>query len=144
MIKPLNKVHISWEEFENAIRDVYIEPNKYNGIIAVLRGGFYIADAICRKYNLPLYYFNCKSYKGQTQSSIEVVDWDEIASGHYLIVDDIYATGKTVECVKEYYDHCTFDVYCLVSNQVIDDIQYRYFIRPNNWVVFPWEKFDKE
>lgn len=144
MSKELKKIYLSWEEFETTIKNYNLDTSKYDGIIAVMRGGFYIADALSRKHNVPIYYFFCHSYEGTEQKELEITNWDDIENGHYLIVDDIYATGRTVNTIKNFYTHCTFDVYCLFSNQAVHDIEYTYYASSANWIVFPWENFEEE
>lgn len=139
-----NNLYIDFKSYVEAISSLQLNPDKYEGIIAVLRGGFYVADPISRKFNIPIHYFSCYSYNdNKEQGEIKLIDFADIEGGHYLIVDDIYDTGKTVEYIQKFYTHCTFDVYCLVSKQERVDIDYSFTAEKDTWVEFWWETLVK-
>ena len=136
----MNKYSFTYTDHLVALANINIDETLYKGILCPLRGGFYISDFVSRKYNLPIYYMDIKSYKDDLRGATQIIKADSLYEGNYLICDDIYDTGKTVEAIKQYYYNCTFDVYCLVSKQGTKDIKYDIKVPEDEWVEFWWEK----
>jgi hypoxanthine phosphoribosyltransferase len=59
----------------------------------------------------------------------------------YLLVDEIYDTGKTFLAIKERLKNIEYDFSCLISRYNIHDngIIIGRVLNNTNWIVFPWE-----
>lgn len=130
---------ITQAEVNSLLNSFEIDSTKYKGILCPLRGGMYVADPLSRKHNIPLYYVKVSSYEGKKQKEIKVNFYEQLETGHYLIADDIYDTGNTIKYLKSFYSHCTFDVFCLISKQDTNEIQYGKLVDSDEWVDFYWE-----
>ncbi len=98
----------SWEEYWdycNIVANSIIEDGKsYSQIIGILRGGFYLADYLSRKLNLPLSAIVAKSYSATNQQeSLSVGDLSYLIkpAGKILLVDDLVDTGVTLRVIKQ-------------------------------------------
>ena len=137
---------IDVDKFKEYSYNVYeqIKNNQYDGIIAILNGGFYLADFLSKKMNLQLYTINVKSYEGDIQKDIKLLSWNVLDSfnGKYLIVDDIYDTGNTIDFVKKFYSHnckVILDEAVLVSKN--ESIKHGFFHKEDDWIYFYWETY---
>lgn len=116
-----------------------VRAKKYDGVIIPLRGGFYLGDYISRKLDLPCYYIKVNSYNNRKQGNVTFDYTPIIEKGKYLICDDIYDTGKTIEAIKTFYSDSEFDVAVLVSKQDKSEIIVPYYVSQDTWVEFFWE-----
>ena len=115
----------------------------YSGILCPLKGGFPLAYFFNRKLNLPISYIEISSYEGKEQKQIKVGPTysNMNLKGHYLVCDDIYDTGRTIEFLKKFYSKCSFDIAVLISKQKLDNIHYGELVNSDIWVEFWWENF---
>jgi len=139
---------ISFKKFnklaEKIYRDIMDSNLQLDGIICILNGGFNLAYYLHRKLDLPIYFIKIKSYtKSNEQKALELNLWQEVKPGHYLIVDDIYDTGKTIDFTELWYNKCTFKYAVLVSKKLVSLNYLDYFVGEFNfkqeWVDFWWE-----
>jgi hypoxanthine phosphoribosyltransferase len=115
--------------------------SQYKGIICPLYGGMYLADYIRRQTKLPVYFLRLESYNEREQKEIKVHSIPYLEEGKYLIVDDIYDTGKTIEWIKNNYHECEFDSMVLITKQNIDNLIFGKRVSQDKWVTFFWEIF---
>ena len=136
----MSNIDIDLEKFQQLAYSCYVQvkDNKYDGILCILNGGLYLADFLSKKMNLPIATINFKSYEEEKQKELKLLSYSIFIKGYYLIVDDIYDTGKTIERVKEFYGN-NFDEIVLVSKN--KKIKHGYYHSTNEWVDFFWEKF---
>ena len=60
----------------------------------------------------------------------------------FVLIDEIYDTGKTFFIVNEYFKGFEYDYACLVSRYRIPDnnkIVTGKVLNHKKWIVFPWE-----
>lgn len=120
-----------------------VKDNYYDGIIAVLNGGVYLADFLSKKMNLPIFTIDIKSYNGQQKGEIQLVSYTPLKSKNdkFLIVDDIYDSGETLKKIKEFYNFYeinNLDEIVLVSKN--KKIKHGLYLDTNEWIDFFWEK----
>ena len=116
----------SWEEFDQSV-EIIIEKSKnwnLSGVYGIPRGGLCLAVAISHKLNLQLY---------------------DQPGENILIVDDIYDSGKTLECYKDYIGAKYFVIFSKLKPTWWNSVR---ILTRDEWVVFPWEdkdnyKYDK-
>lgn len=137
----MKKENINFTQFNNLSNKLYnlLEDNKYKGIVCPLYGGIYIGDFLRRKFNIPIHFLRIESYTHYTQDYIKVHSIPFLESGHYLFVDDIYDTGKTVNWVVKNYPQCTFDTAFLVSKIPHQSINCFKYVKADVWISFWWE-----
>jgi len=112
---------------------------QYRGILCPLRGGFYLSNFMSRRLGLPLYYIQISSRNGRDQGDFTVGLQHELDEGRFLLCDDIFDSGKTVETIHRLYPHAHFDTACLLSRVKDADIIYGKFVDNITWVDFFWE-----
>ena len=141
-------MQISYENFLTLAEKVYLQIDKsieYKGIVCPFNGGLYLSDYLSRRLDLPIFCISIKSYDNKIQGDIKIKNFMPIIEpGEYLIADDIYDTGKTVEEIIKFYsfqNKFNFDVCVLITNKVIDRVNvYGMFNITKEWVTFFWEK----
>ncbi len=96
-----------WYEFRDCcavVADSIIAKNQsYSQIIAIVRGGFYLADYLSRKLDLPLSAIVAKSYFNNQRKPLSVGNLSYIIkpTGKILLVDDLVDTGTTLMMIKQ-------------------------------------------
>jgi hypoxanthine phosphoribosyltransferase len=124
------KVFIDWSTIEFLVDQLTTQIRKsgkqYDAVVGVLRGGLVPAVMLSHRLDLPLYVV-------RPDSDL----WDE--DNHYLIVDEIYDTGKTIDQLKTKHPNADFAV--LYHNSNLPPLDF-YATKQllNKWLVFPWEK----
>jgi len=146
----LEKYKIDYKTFKTMSLDLCkvllpaIDYDRYSGVIAVLRGGMYLADYVSRKFNLPLFYYEVSSYtfenkQGELISGIS----SELPPSNYILCDDIYDTGKTIDHIIKRFPDSLFCPVTLVSKQKNIPALYHTLIEDDYvWVEFPWEEVE--
>lgn len=151
MIDCLNKVstdqnlkqdYLDWDDIENLVKKTALKikknNKKYDLIIGIKYGGIIPALLISRELDIndiefisinrnKIFKFN-KFHKNKK----------------YLLIDEIYDTGKTFFIVNEYFKRFEYDYACLVSRYRIPDnnnnkIVSGKILNHKKWIVFPWE-----
>ena len=132
----IDKLYLTWEDFEKYANRCYqqIKDLKIEQIITPMYGGFYLADYLKRKLNVPLI---CVF---KEMNVLQKLDYKT-----NLIVDDIYDTGKTIKDFNDYLTHFnkehTFYNCCLIERLSASLNTIHGFLEPSNkYIVFPWEE----
>lgn len=138
-----------WYEFREScavVADTIITKNQsYSQIIAIVRGGFYLADYLSRKLNLPLSVIVAKSYFNNQQNPLSVGNLSYIIkpTGKILLVDDLVDTGTTIMAIKHQLiddfgvEIDTAVVWYKSASQFIPD--YYFSQTPNDvWIIQPF------
>ena len=139
----MKKIVIDFEEFNALCREILEEVSRggrtYRSVLCPLKGGFYLSHFMSRRLGIPMEYIVISSYVRMDQKEFSVHDVPELSGGRYLLCDDVYDSGRTVEKIRSLYPHVTFDVACLLAKS---DGAAGYFGRriPSDvWVEFFWE-----
>ena len=134
---------ITPERFETlaykSLEGVKDAKNEYMGILCPLRGGFFLSYFMSRHLKLPIFYLEISSYIGKEQREFQIGLKPDLKAGPFLLCDDIYDSGKTIEKIHEMYPHVEFDTVCLVSKIEDADIIYGELVEKDRWVDFYWE-----
>ncbi|MCP4134040.1 MAG: hypothetical protein GY754_23920 [bacterium] len=121
------------------LKDIQKREKKYNGVLCPLRGGFLLSYFMSKHLDIPMFYMEISSYKGRVQSEFLVKLKPELDKGDFLLCDDIYDSGNTVNKIHSLYPHVHFDTVCLVSKIKDADIFYARLVDKEQWVDFFWE-----
>lgn len=140
-----SKMYYNWNWFTNAIQHIANELRDYGPqfIIGISRGGLVPTVALSHELKIPIGTISASSYYDSTTSK-EVKVWGLILPlgvninlawrMKFVIVDDIYDSGKTQEAVKEYLLGLGFSSqnlkFVTMLQKEKDD---------KRWIVFPWE-----
>ncbi len=111
----------------------------YNGILCPLKGGFYLSNFMSRHLSLPIEYVVISSYRGKEQHGFSIPYRAEITSGRYLLCDDVYDSGRTIEKIYDLYPHLEFETVCVASKVEREDILYGCLVDKDRWIDFFWE-----
>lgn len=141
-------MHLSWTEVEEMVKELAKQINaaepldKYRGIIAVSRGGLVPAGLLSYALNINrIRVAGVESYQQKEQNHLKIINIPKIekGSGHYLLIDDLVDTGKTVRELRKLLPKLT--VVTLISKpkgREEADIYARECAQ-DTWVHFPWE-----
>lgn len=140
------EIIFSWEDIDNLIVKISKELKKrllassvqnYE-IIAIAKGGIIPATLI--SYQLRIKSINIFPIidKKVIPDKIPILD----STKRYLLVDEIYDTGKTVDLVEKYLTNIHYLKIFLLrrySTDLARDHIYGKILNDPRWVVFPWE-----
>ena len=134
--------YLDWNNIENLVKKTALkikENNmKYDLIIGIKNGGIIPAKLISRELNIKnIDFISVKMNQIFTSSNFP-------RNKKYLLIDDIYDTGKTFFTVNKFFNSFDYDYACLVSRYRITDNNSKIIIigeilNHNKWIVFPWE-----
>ncbi len=134
--------YLDWNNIENLVKKTALKikenNKKYDLIIGVKNGGIIPAKLISRELNIKnIDFISVKMNQIFTSSNFP-------RNKKYLLIDDIYDTGKTFFTVNKFFNSFDFDYACLVSRYRITDNNSKIIIigeilNHNKWIVFPWE-----
>jgi hypoxanthine phosphoribosyltransferase len=134
--------YLDWNNIENLVKKTALKikenNKKYDLIIGIKNGGIIPAKLISRELNINnIDFISVKMNQIFTSSNFP-------RNKKYLLIDDIYDTGKTFFTVDKFFNSFDFDYACLVSRYRITDNNSKIIIigeilNHNKWIVFPWE-----
>ena len=136
----LKKDYLDWNDIENLVKktSLKIKENnkKYDIIIGIKNGGIIPAKLISRE--LDIYDIDFISIKKNQM----FIYCNFPRNKKYLVIDEIYDTGKTFLAVNKFFNSFEYDFACLISRyRIIDNskIITGEILNHNKWIVFPWE-----
>jgi len=151
----MDKHYLTWKDFDNLctslhhdIRQYEREQNiKFDGIVALLRGGAIPGIWLSHNMNLPMRAIGLKSYEDTQQTDgIELYNnignelKDFIENKAIIFVDDICDSGRTYSCIKDLcgldYKNIFVTLHCAKDAYYTPDI---FAAKSNRWIVYPWE-----
>lgn len=132
--------YLSWIDIENLIdiisNKIRKGNKKYDTVIGIKNGGIVPARLISRELEI-------KEIEFISTKSVQTDEfYDRIKNNKkYLLVDEIYDTGKTFLAIKERLKNIEYDFSCLISRYNLQDdgIIIGRVLNNTNWIVFPWE-----
>ena len=136
------KDYLNWNDIENLVKKTSLKIKEYSKeydlIIGIKNGGIIPAKLISRELNInDIDFISVKRNQIFTSSNFP-------RNKKYLMIDDIYDTGKTFLTVNKFFNSFEYDYACLVSRYRITDNNSKIIIigeilNHNKWIVFPWE-----
>ena len=103
------------------VKDAWGSHTDYLDILIILKGGFMIGYDVIKElkdaFKLSINFLTASSYNYATKPEGEVVFggcFPVLASPFLVVVDDICATGNTLQAVRAHYEAFDYDVKCLV------------------------------
>jgi len=137
----MERYTLTYDDFKNICYDLYVLVcnNKYDGILCILRGGFFLSYFMSEHTGLPIKYIEVFSYDNELQVNPSIGIKSELEQGNYLLCDDIYDTGSTIKLIKKEYPNINFDIMTLLTKKRIKNLIYSKFIKKDVWVDFFWE-----
>lgn len=142
-------INLSWTQIENdahALADKLLQSQlKWDGIIAIARGGLVPATILSHRLNIHWLDTLClSSYNDVTkkQGALRILKEFKSDSDKLLVVDDLVDTGETFLKVREMLPKAHFS--CLYAKKpgisTVDT--YTLKVPSDSWLVFPWEESD--
>lgn len=141
------EIILSWEDVDNLIARVSnkLQERLLVGssaqdyeIIAIANGGIIPATLLSYKLEIkPINIFPIIDKKAISHK-IPILD----STKKYLLVDEIYDTGKTIDLVEQYMTRVNYVKIFLLQRYNTDsasDHLYGKILNDSRWVVFPWE-----
>ena len=136
----LKKDYLDWNDIENLVKKTALKikenNKKYDLIIGIKNGGIIPAKLISRELDInDIDFISVKIHQMFTSSNFP-------RNKKYLLIDDIYDTGKTFFTVNKFFNSFEYDYACLISRyRIIDNskIITGEILNHNKWIVFPWE-----
>ncbi|MGZ8889966.1 MAG: hypothetical protein ACXW0J_01025 [Nitrososphaeraceae archaeon] len=137
----LKNDYLDWDDIENLVKKTALKikknNKKYDLIIGIKNGGIIPAILISRELDInDIEFISIKRNK--------IFKFNKFHKNKkYLLIDEIYDTGKTFFIVNEYFKRFEYDYACLVSRYRIPDINNKIVsgkvLNHKKWIVFPWE-----
>jgi hypoxanthine phosphoribosyltransferase len=136
----LNREHLSWNDIENLVKvignKIKEKNEKYDSVIGIKNGGIIPARLISKELEINEIEF-ISINPDQSNKFYYRIKNDK----KYLLIDEIYDTGKTFLTVKDYLKNIEYNFACLISRYTIQDdkIIIGKILNNEKWIVFPWE-----
>lgn len=137
----LKNDYLDWDDIENLVKKTALKikknNKKYDLIIGIKNGGIIPAILISRELDInDIEFISIKRNK--------IFKFNKFHKNKkYLLIDEIYDTGKTFFIVNEYFKRFEYDYACLVSRYRIPDNNNKIVsgkvLNHKKWIVFPWE-----
>ncbi|MDB6061251.1 MAG: PRPP-binding protein adenine/guanine phosphoribosyltransferase [Verrucomicrobiaceae bacterium] len=135
---------LSWDEFHRDTRalaaQLIASGGRWQGLIAIARGGLIPAGILARELNLRLVDTLCiASYAHDKQGipqTLKIIDGD---GAGFLLVDDLVDSGVTAHIARQLLPRATFaTVYAKPQGKSAADYWQREFTQ-DTWIHFPWD-----
>lgn len=123
------------------LNEIKNKNTSYQAILCPLRGGFYLSYFMSNHLKLPIQYLEISSYNGQEQGDFCIGIKPDLSKGKFLLCDDIFDSGKTINKILELYEGIEFDVAFLLSKSPTPHINFFVgeYLESDRWVDFYWE-----
>ncbi len=141
---PQKTFPVSWEELHRTAKALawrLIGIGKWNGIIAIARGGLVPAAIIARELDIRLIDTVCMaSYSdSHRQGEITLLKGVTGDGAGWLIIDDLVDTGKTARFVRDMLPKAHFaTIYAKPAGKPLVDT-YITEVSQDTWIYFPWD-----
>lgn len=150
-----DKIYMTWSKFDLDIKDFiqFLKESDFlneSVILALKRGGFPTAAALSNKLDIPMSTVAFQTRDGKNSSPVFLEPDLIVKHSKFIIPDDIYDTGLTVETIisklVEDYDIAIENMIGLFhysSKNILKSTLKNYKsldFNNGSWVVFPWEK----
>ncbi len=134
---------ISWEQLHRdskALAWRLLDQGKWQGIVAITRGGLVPAAVIARELEIHMVDTVCiSSYQWQERGKINILKGFEGDGDNWLLVDDLVDTGKTAGVAREMMPKAHFaTVYAKPAGRPLVDT-YITEVSQDTWILFPWD-----
>jgi xanthine phosphoribosyltransferase len=134
---------ISWEQLHRDSRALawrLVEIRKWQGIVAITRGGMVPASIVARELEIRLVDTVCvSSYDYQKQGETTVLKTPAAKGDGWLLIDDLVDTGKTARLVRDLLPEAHFaTVYAKPAGRPIVDT-FITEVSQDTWILFPWD-----
>ena len=134
---------ISWEQLHRdskALAWRLVDLEKWQGIIAITRGGMVPASIIARELEIRHVDTVCvSSYDVRAQGETTVLKSVDIDGKDWLVVDDLVDTGQTARIVRDTLPRAHFaTVYAKPEGRPLVDT-FITEVSQDTWILFPWD-----
>jgi len=147
----MSEVHIGWDSFAADTRKLAagLPWNAWGAIVCITRGGLIPAGIIAHERSVRLIDTLCvATYKDRKQGEPLILkapnDYAVRLGSNLLVIDDLVDSGATVKRVKAILPQAYYAaVYAKPRGQPDLNMWARPMLQ-NEWLVFPWEKAERE
>ncbi len=137
---------VSWEELHRNARALawrLADQRRWNGIVAITRGGLVPAAILARELDIRLIDTVCVStYDHQAMRESRILKRPDAAVGDgegWLLIDDLVDTGKTARIVREMMPKAHFaTIYAKPAGRPLVDT-FITEVSQDTWIFFPWD-----
>jgi len=164
----MNKMHLSWDDYDKDIQKLIkkLKKRKFDpkttAVIAIARGGLMPAQMVAYALGLrEVYTVVSKVYDGeeqrQEQEITNVLTVDFEGYDNFIVVDDIYDSGKTMKGILfaleqmsvVFSENCSFIPAVVHSQKSKKELKEAGIIvgrrlKGSPWVVYPYDHLSKE
>ena len=134
---------ISWEQLHRdskALAWRLVDLQKWQGIVAITRGGMVPASIIARELEIRHVDTVCvSSYDVRAQGEITVLKSVDMDGKDWLLIDDLVDTGRTARIVRDMLPEAHFaTVYTKPEGRPLVDT-FITEVSQDTWILFPWD-----
>ncbi|MCB9948941.1 MAG: xanthine phosphoribosyltransferase [Rhodospirillaceae bacterium] len=142
-IPPSRSFPVSWEELHRNARALswrLADLRRWNGIVAITRGGLVPAAIVARELEVRLVDTVCvASYDHQDQREARILKRVDGDGEGWLLIDDLVDTGRTARVVREMLPRAHFaTVYAKPAGRPLVDT-FVTEVSQDTWIHFPWD-----
>lgn len=144
-MSPSNERFISWVEFQHdtqTLAKALKNKEKWNGIVAVTRGGLIPAGIIAQELNIKhIETFCISSYNDKDRNEAEIIKefCDSKDGENWIIIDDLVDSGATAKIIRSYLPNAHIATVYAKPSGAAEANTYAVNIPQETWLHFPWE-----
>lgn len=139
----MNKIILTWGDIELQTNDLaeQLKYSRFDGIIAVTKGGMIPAALLAKKLGIDLIETVCiKSYTADNnREQIELIKMTPYPERNWLIVDDLVDSGNSFRYLRKYLPNSMYAVLYAKPHGMSHTDYYSMEMAQEEWLVFPWE-----
>lgn len=138
------ELFIPWKDIhaDAKILSAKLSDRRWNGVVAVTRGGMVPACLVARELDIKTIETYCIStYSYQSQDREEIPKALSLPDGGagWLVIDDLVDSGKTYEIIRKTLPRATYAcLYAKPAGAAQSDVFVKEFPQ-NTWIHCPWE-----
>lgn len=156
----MDKLQLTWSQYLDLVKqvgdhfEVEAGAGRFDYVLTIAKGGFVAATVLAYRFEIrQIFSVGMESYS-ETGEQKELVFYqelnqkqlDKLRESKFLIVDDIYDSGQTIEFLVGYFEKNNigrqqFKIATVVSKRELNS-NLDYFalqVSPSQWVDFPYE-----
>lgn len=152
----MNKTYIGRKTIEEHIKKlcdtIKVDGREYTSVVGIQRGGLNLSMPLAQCLNIKHKSIKISFYEDDKKRSDPIVDlFDlDINQRPFILADDLIDSGATIKYFKEKYnltqgiDFIIAVLYWNTQNEAKIIPDYYAEVKPDSWIVFPWECEDCE
>ncbi len=136
-------LYLTWQDIHSMSRKLALELSAiedWKRMLVITRGGLVPAAILSQDLGINwIETIGLSSYRGQEQTSLELIKPCQIDSARYLVVDELVDSGDTARYVRALIPNCYIATLIAKPDGQPHADKFVQLVDQETWVYFPWE-----